>query len=100
MTPQVQQQLAEVVKQWEDVEGRIKATKKLTADQKREWEADANRITAALQEARASLDDDPAGAREKLAVVTARLEAWATEVKRSAASATNRAGLRRRSPSK
>ncbi len=96
MTPQVEQQLAEVVKRWEDVAGRIKAAKKLTVDQKRDWEADAQRITATLQEARALLDNDPASAREKLAAATLVLEAWATKVTGPAASANNGTGLRKR----
>jgi hypothetical protein len=76
MTPEVEQQLAEVVKQWEHMEGEIKAEKTLTGVQKRDWEVDTKRITATLLEARASLDDDPARTRERLAVVTALLEAW------------------------
>jgi len=76
MTPEVEGQLAEVVKQWAHVEGEIKAEKTLTVVQKRDWQADTKRITATLLEARASLDDDPARARERLAVVTALLEAW------------------------
>jgi len=76
MTPEVEQQLADVVKQWEHVEGEIKAEKTLTVRQQRAWEVDTKRITATLLEARASLDDDPARARERLAVVTALLEAW------------------------
>ena len=76
MTPEVEQQLAEVVRQWEHVDGEIKAEKTLTVVQKRDWEVDTKRITATLLEARASLDDDPARARERLAIVTALLEAW------------------------
>ena len=76
MTPEVEQQLAKVVKQWERVDGEIKAEKTLTVVQKRDWEVDTKRITATLLEARVSLDDDPARARERLALVTALLEAW------------------------
>jgi len=74
--PEVEQQLAEVVKQWEHVDSEIKAEKTLTVVQKHDWEVDTKRITATLLEARASLDDDPARARARLAVVTALLEAW------------------------
>jgi hypothetical protein len=76
MTLAVEQQLAEVVKQWDHVEREVKAEKTLTVVQKRDWEVDAKRITETLLEARASLDDDPSHARERLAVVTALLEAW------------------------
>jgi hypothetical protein len=76
MTPEVERQLAEVLKQWEHVDGEIKAEKTLTGVQKRDWEVDTTRITATLLEARASLDDDPARTRERLAVVTALLDAW------------------------
>jgi len=76
MTPEVEQQLAKVVKQWERVDGEIKAEQTLTVIQKRDWEVDTKRITVTLLEARASLDDDPARARARLAVVTALLEAW------------------------
>ncbi len=76
MMPEVEQQLAGVVKQWTHLEGEIQAEKTLTVVQKRDWEVDTKRITATLLEARASLDDDPARARERLAVVTALLEAW------------------------
>ncbi len=76
MTPEVEQQLAKVVKQWEHVDGEIKAEKTLTVVQKRDWEVDTKRIIATLLEASASVDDDPACAREKLAVVTALLAAW------------------------
>jgi len=58
------------------VDGEIKAEKTLTVVQKRDWEVDTKRITATLLEARASLDDDPARARDRLTVVTALLDAW------------------------
>jgi len=93
MTPLVEKEVAEVVKRWEDMAGRIKAAKKLTVDQKRAWEADEKRITATLQETRALLDSDPAGAREKLATAIALLETWVTG---PAASANNGTGSRKR----
>ncbi len=76
MTPEIEQQLADVVKQWKHVEGEIKAEKTLTVVQQRAWEVDTKRITATLREAMASLDDDPARGRERLAVVTALLDSW------------------------
>lgn len=76
MTREVEQLLADVIKQWEHVEGEIKAEKTLTVVQQHAWEVDTKRITATLLEARASLDDDPARARERLTVVTALLDAW------------------------
>ncbi len=88
MKSQVEQQLAETAKRWQELEGKVKAAaKKFKAEQKQAWEADAKAAAGALQAAKAAAGDDPAAATEKLAGVVQALEKWEAEVKGLATSA-------------
>ena len=79
---QVEQQLAEAGKRWQELEGKVKAAaKKFKAEQKQAWEADAKATAEALQAAKAAAGDDPAAAMDKLAGVVQALEKWEVEVK-------------------
>ncbi len=88
MRSQVEQQLAETGKRWQELEGKVKAAaKKFKAEQKKAWEADAKAAAEALQAAKAAAGDDPAAAMDKLATVVQALEKWEAEVKGLATSA-------------
>jgi len=89
MKAAVEQQLADAEKRWQELVGKLKAlARKLTAGRKQAWEADAKAVAEALQAAKAAAADDPAGAKEKLAMVTAILDKWGAEVSALAAPAT------------
>lgn len=77
-----EQQLAETGKRWEELESKVKAAaKKLKADQKRAWEADAKAAAAAFEAAKAGAAVDPAAAMDKLAAVAQALGKWEEELK-------------------
>ncbi len=82
MKSQVEQELAQTEKRWHEVEGKVKpAVKKLKAEQRQLWEADAKAATETLEAAKATIERDPAGAKDKLATITASAEKWESELK-------------------
>lgn len=82
MKSQVEQALNDTEKRWQALESNIKKmAKKLKAEQKQAWEADAKGAVKALQAAKVTAGADPATAKEKLAAATSALEKWEAELK-------------------
>lgn len=83
---QVESALVDTGKRWQELEGKVKAvSKKLKAEQKQAWEADAKSVKEALETARVATGTDPLAAREKLGPVVAALDKWDAELKALAA---------------
>lgn len=79
---QVEQLLTDTAKQWQALQEQVAAaSKRLKPDQKQTWESDAKAAAEALDATKAALGDDPAGAKDKLAAVTAAIQKWEGELK-------------------
>lgn len=82
MKSEVESRLADTEKRWQELEGKVKVVaKKLKAEQKQAWEADAKSVMEALQAAKAAAGNDPVAAKAKLTMVAAALDKWEAEWK-------------------
>jgi hypothetical protein len=76
-----EKQIADVEGRWKDVQGKATAAaKKLKADQKAAWDADAKSVTEAIEAAKSAVAGDALAAKEKLASVTAALDKWEADL--------------------
>lgn len=83
MKAQVEQDMANAEKRWQEVEGKVRAAgKRLKADLKQTWEVDGRGAAEALQAAKGATATDPLAAKEKLSVFTALVEKWENELKK------------------
>ncbi len=88
MKAAAEQTIADAEKRWQELEGKVKAAaRKLKAEQKRAWDADAKAAGEALSAAKAALAAEPAAVKEKLGTVTATLEKWEADLKAMAEAA-------------
>lgn len=82
MKAQVESELANVEKRWQELDGKMKgAAKRLKAEQKQAWQVEAKNVAEALQASRAAVGNNPVAAKEKLGTVVAALDKWEAEAK-------------------
>jgi hypothetical protein len=85
---EAEKQIADLEARWKDVQAKAEASaKKLKADQKAVWDADAKTIADGLDAARSAAATDAALAKEKLAAIPALLDKWDADLAALAAPA-------------
>lgn len=81
MKAAVEKQLGDLDRRWQDLQDKVQAAaKKLSADQKKAWEADAKAVSDSLQAAKDATGADAAKAKDKLAAVAAALDKWEADL--------------------
>ena len=77
MKADVEKQVGDVEKRWQELSGKAKAAaKKLKKEQQQAWAADAKAVTEGLQAVKSAVAGEPATAKEKLGAVVATLDKW------------------------
>ena len=81
MKAELEKQLGLLVQRWEDLQGKVQAVaKKMKAEQKRLWDADAKTVAAGLGAAKVAVVTDLGEAKQRLAPIGATLDKWEADL--------------------